>query len=101
MRFTFKYTNDFGESVDGCIKCGRPTHERCLLCCPGLRLLVYACRGCLLEMAYFAWFFHEFPLRAIFKAKEKSDEGESLVEYENSFEWRSANGLPPLKKGKK
>lgn len=101
MRFTFRYTNDFAETVNVCVRCGADTRERCLLSCPGIRLLVYACRGCLLDLAYFVWFFHELPLRAVFEAKEKSDEGQSLVEYENSFDWRSVNGVPPKKTGKK
>lgn len=95
MRFTFKFSNDFGEPADFCLRCGKDTRERCLLSCPGLRLLVYACRPCLYELAAFAWFFHEFPLRAVLKARDQADAGESVYQYENSFTWNGANGSPP------
>lgn len=91
MRVAFKFSNDFGEPADVCVRCGQPTRERCLLCCPGLRLLLYACRPCLYELAAYAWFFHEFPLRAVFAAKEQAEAGEAVYTYDNFFVWNGAN----------
>ncbi len=94
MRFTFKFSNDFGESADDCVRCGALTHERCLVCFPGVRLLVFSCRACLYELACFFWFFHEFPLRAVLKARDQAEAGEALYEYQNSFQWSGVNGVP-------
>jgi hypothetical protein len=70
------------------------TQERSLLRCPGVRLTVYACRVCLAEIAFFLWFFHEFPLRAAMLAREKAEAGEPEYCYEKSFAWQGANGFP-------
>ncbi|MCI0596977.1 MAG: hypothetical protein L0Z48_10630 [candidate division Zixibacteria bacterium] len=94
MRFTFKFSNDFGEPADVCIRCGADTRERSLVCFPGARILIYACQPCLYELAHFVWWFHEAPLRAVLHYREKKDAGESLIEYENAFTWHGGNGSP-------
>ncbi len=102
MHFTFKFSNDFGEAADACIRCGDPTRERATLAFPGCRITVWACRPCLCEIAFFFWFLHEFPLRAAFKARDCAEAGEPVVQYVNSFNWSAGNGTPqaPNKKGK-
>lgn len=94
MRISFKFSNDFGESPDVCLRCGADTRERSHISFPGCRIVLYACRPCLYELAAFVWFFHEFPLRAVLKARDQADAGESVYQYENSFIWNGANGSP-------
>lgn len=101
MRFTFKYSNDFGEVADACCRCGALTRERCDLEFPGVRLTVWACRSCLHQIATFFWFFHEFPLRAVYAARDAQEAGKAVAEYSNAFnfDW-SGNGAPLTKNNK-
>ncbi len=43
MRFTFKFSNDFGEPVGSCVRCGAETRERTLVFFQAGRLPVFEC----------------------------------------------------------